>query len=132
MIQKLIDYINNSIPITVKESNTTNSRYIELDSKENIRISDHFSYREKIKVQVIIPETPGNFIITVSNKTYCYTSLSKVGDFIINYILIYKNVIRDYLDDIAQLNVSKSLYYGTVLSKKAKLKRVKQDRKSVV
>ena len=126
MIQELIDYINNSIPITVKESNTTNSHYIELDNKESIRISDHFSYREKIKVQVIIPETPENFIISINDKVYCYTSLSKVGDFIINYILIYKNVIRDYLDDIVQLNVSKSLYYGTVLSTKAKLKKEKQ------
>ena len=126
MIQELIDYINNSIPITVKESNTTNSHYIELDNKESIRISDHFSYREKIKVQVIIPETPENFIISINDKVYCYTSLSKVGDFIINYILIYKNVIRDYLDDIVQLNVSKSLYYNTVTSTKAKLEKAEQ------
>lgn len=97
MIQKLIDYIQSKISIEVKLSETTNSRYINL-GKKIIRISDHlpaFS-NKKIDVVVIVPETPKNFIISIGYKVYCYTSLRRAGDFLVDYILFNNNIEDKY------------------------------------
>lgn len=96
MIKKLIDYIQSKVPISIVESNTTNSQYIKCNNK-TIRISDHFGHpKDGIDIVVIIPETPKNFIVSIGYKVYCYTSFRKTGDFIVSYILIENNVSDKY------------------------------------
>jgi len=100
MIQKLIDYIQSKIPIVISDSNTTNSRYIKCNDR-SIRISDHFgNIKDLTDLVVIIPETPKTFIISLGYKVYCYSSLRKTGDFIINYILISNNIPDKYTSRI--------------------------------
>lgn len=105
MIQKLIEYIQSKVPVTVNESNTTNSKYLKLANK-TIRISDHFGRpKEGIDIVVIVPETPKNFIVSIGYKVYCYTSIRKVGDFLISYILIENNVSDIYESKVQNQSV---------------------------
>lgn len=144
MIQKLIDYIGHKIPIEVKPSETTNSQYIDLGNK-TIRISDHLPAfpSKKIDIGVIIPETPKNFIISIGYKVFCYTSLKRTGDFLIDYIrfnssigdkysklsqdIIQKqekeiNELKDFVQKLQTLNTNLSNS-----SDKAKLKRQSEE-----
>lgn len=92
MIQKLVDYVQSKVSVTVNKSLTTNSQYLKSDNKL-IRISDHFGQlKPEEDIIVIIPETPKNFIVSVGYKTYCYTSFRKVGDLLVNYIIINDSV----------------------------------------
>lgn len=96
MIQKLIDYIQSKVPVSIVNSNTTNSRYLKIENK-TIRISDHFGHpKEGIDIVVIVPETPKNFIVSIGYKVYCYTSLRKIGDFVVSYILVETNIANKY------------------------------------
>ena len=91
MIEKIIDYVLSKISVDdILESDSTVSKYLKVGDKE-IRISDHFSYNEQVDVSVIVPETPGIFIVSVGAKVYCYTSLQKLGDFLVTYIIIKQN-----------------------------------------
>lgn len=92
MIQKLVDYVQSKVSVTVNKSLTTTSQYLKSDNKL-IRISDHFGQlKPEEDIIVIIPETPKNFIISVGYKIYCYTSFRKVGDLLVNYIIINDSV----------------------------------------
>lgn len=105
MIQKLIDYVKSKVPVSVTESNSTNSRYLKLANK-TIRISDHFGHpKEGIDIVVIVPETPKNFIVSIGYKVYCYTSIRKVGDFLISCILIENNVSDKYESKVQNQSV---------------------------
>lgn len=97
MIQKLIDYIGHKVPIEVKPSETTNSQYINLGNK-TIRISDHLPAfpSKKIDIGVIVPETPKSFIISIGYKVFCYTSLKRTGDFLIDYIHFNSSIEDKY------------------------------------
>ena len=57
MIDKIIRYVQDKLPVIVSESVSTNSKYIRLsDSGKLVRISDHFgNVRDSVDITIIIP-----------------------------------------------------------------------------
>ena len=94
MIDKIIRYIQDKLPVIVSESVSTNSKYIRLsDSGKLVRISDHFgNVRDNVDITVIVPENSGQFIVVLGFKTFIYNSFQKVCDLIIMYLILEEGI----------------------------------------
>lgn len=94
MIDKIVRYIQDKLPVIVSESVSTNSKYIRLsDSGKLVRISDHFgNVRDSVDITIIIPENSGQFIVVLGFKTFIYNSFQKVCDLIIMYLILEEGI----------------------------------------
>ena len=94
MIDKIIRYVQDKLPVIVSESVSTNSKYIRLsDSGKLVRISDHFgNVRDSVDITIIIPENSGQFIVVLGFKTFIYNSFQKVCDLIIMYLILEESI----------------------------------------
>ena len=94
MINKIIRYIQDKLPVIVSESVSTNSKYIRLsDSGKLVRISDHFgNVRDNVDITIIVPENSGQFIVVLGFKTFIYNSFQKVCDLIIMYLILEEGI----------------------------------------
>ena len=94
MIDKIIRYVQDKLPVIVSESASTNSKYIRLsDSGKLVRISDHFgNVRDSVDITIIIPENSGQFIVVLGFKTFIYNSFQKVCDLIIMYLILEEGI----------------------------------------
>ena len=94
MIDKIIKYVQDKLPVIVSESVSTNSKYIRLsDSGKLVRISDHFgNVRDSVDITIIIPENSGQFIVVLGFKTFIYNSFQKVCDLIIMYLILEEGI----------------------------------------
>ena len=94
MINKIIRYIQDKLPVIVSESVSTNSKYIRLsDSGKLVRISDHFgNVRDNVDITVIVPENSGQFIVVLGFKTFIYNSFQKVCNLIIMYLILEEGI----------------------------------------
>ena len=94
MIDKIIRYVQDKLPVIVSESVSTNSKYIRLsDSGKLVRISDHFgNVRDSVDITIIIPENSGQFIVVLGFKTFIYNSFQKVCDLIIMYLILEEGI----------------------------------------
>ena len=95
MIDKIIKYVQDKLPVTVTESLSTNSKYIRFtEGGKQVRISDHFgNIKDNVDVTIVIPENPGQFIVVMGFKTFIYSSFQKVAEFIITYLILEDNVL---------------------------------------
>ena len=80
MIDKIIRYVQDKLPVIVSGSISTNSKYIRLsDSGKLVRISDHFgNVRDSVDITIIVPENQGQFIVVLGFKTFIYNSFQKL------------------------------------------------------
>lgn len=94
MIDKIIRYVQDKLPVIVSESVSTNSKYIRLsDSGKLVRISDHFgNVRDTVDITIIVPENQGQFIVVLGFKTFIYNSFQKVCDLIIMYLILEEGI----------------------------------------
>ena len=94
MIDKIVRYVQDKLPVIVSESVSTNSKYIRLsDSGKLVRISDHFgNVRDNVDITVIVPENSGQFIVVLGFKTFIYNSFQKVCDLIIMYLILEEGI----------------------------------------
>lgn len=94
MIDKIIRYVQDKLPVIVSESVSTNSKYIRLsDSGKLVRISDHFgNVKDSVDITIIIPENSGQFIVVLGFKTFIYNSFQKVCDLIIMYLILEEGI----------------------------------------
>lgn len=94
MIDKIIRYVQDKLPVIVSESVSTNSKYIRLsDSGKLVRISDHFgNVRDNVDITIIVPENSGQFIVVLGFKTFIYNSFQKVCDLIIMYLILEEGI----------------------------------------
>ena len=94
MIDKIIRYVQDKLPVIVSESVSTNSKYIRLsDSGKLVRISDHFgNVRDNVDITVIVPENSGQFIVVLGFKTFIYNSFQKVCNLIIMYLILEEGI----------------------------------------
>lgn len=94
MIDKIIKYVQDKLPVIVSESVSTNSKYIRLsDSGKLVRISDHFgNVRDNVDITIIVPENSGQFIVVLGFKTFIYNSFQKVCDLIIMYLILEEGI----------------------------------------
>lgn len=94
MIDKIIRYVQDKLPVIVSESVSTNSKYIRLsDSGKLVRISDHFgNVRDSVDITIIVPENQGQFIVVLGFKTFIYNSFQKVCDLIIMYLILEEGI----------------------------------------
>lgn len=94
MIDKIIKYVQDKLPVIVSESVSTNSKYIRLsDSGKLVRISDHFgNVRDSVDITIIVPENSGQFIVVLGFKTFIYNSFQKVCDLIIMYLILEEGI----------------------------------------
>ena len=90
MIDKIIKYIQDKLPVTITESLSTNSKYIRFtEGGKQVRISDHFgNIKDNVDVTIVIPENPGQFIVVMGFKTFIYSSFQKVAEFIVTYLIL--------------------------------------------
>ena len=88
MIDKIVKYVQDKLPVTVTESLSTNSKYIRFtEGGKQVRISDHFgNIKDNVDVTIVIPENPGQFIVVMGFKTFIYSSFLKVAEFIVTYL----------------------------------------------
>lgn len=95
MIDKIVKYVQDKLPVTVTESVSTNSKYIRYtDGGKQVRVSDHFgNIKDNVDVTIIVPENPGQFIIVMGFKTFIYSSFQKVAEFIVTYLILEDNVL---------------------------------------
>ena len=95
MIDKIVKYVQDKLPVTVTESLSTNSKYIKFgEGGKQVRISDHFgNIKDNVDVTIVVPENPGSFIVVMGFKTFIYSSFQKVGDFIVTYLILEENVL---------------------------------------
>ena len=95
MIDKIIKYVQDKLPVTITESLSTNSKYIRFtEGGKQVRISDHFgNIKDNVDVTIVIPENPGQFIVVMGFKTFIYSSFQKVAEFIITYLILEDNVL---------------------------------------
>ena len=127
MIQKILDYIQSKVSIEkVVKSQSTNSVYIKVRDRY-IRISDHLILKDNVDVYIVISETPGYYIIYIGSKVYCYTSIKKVGDFIIDYIIIKSNTEGYYESKFNKLKLVVQEYQKGYAEKTKKIKSLNQD-----
>ena len=94
MIDKIVRYVQDKLPVIVSESVSTNSKYIRLsDSGKLVRISDHFgNVRDSVDITIIVPENQGQFIVVLGFKTFIYNSFQKVCDLIIMYLILEEGI----------------------------------------
>lgn len=94
MIDKIIKYVQDKLPVIVSESVSTTSKYIRLsDSGKLVRISDHFgNVKDSVDITIIIPENSGQFIVVLGFKTFIYNSFQKVCDLIIMYLILEEGI----------------------------------------
>lgn len=94
MIDKIIRYVQDKLPVIVSESVSTNSKYIRLsDSGKLVRISDHFgNVRDNVDITIIVPENSEQFIVVLGFKTFIYNSFQKVCDLIIMYLILEEGI----------------------------------------
>ena len=94
MIDKIIKYVQDKLPVVVSESVSTTSKYIRLsDSGKLVRISDHFgNVKDSVDITIIIPENSGQFIVVLGFKTFIYNSFQKVCDLIIMYLILEEGI----------------------------------------
>ena len=94
MIDKIVRYVQDKLPVIVSESVSTNSKYIRLsDSGKLVRISDHFgNVRDNVDITIIVPENSGQFIVVLGFKTFIYNSFQKVCDLIIMYLILEEGI----------------------------------------
>lgn len=94
MIDKIVRYVQDKLPVIISESVSTNSKYIRLsDSGKLVRISDHFgNVRDNVDITVIVPENSGQFIVVLGFKTFIYNSFQKVCDLIIMYLILEEGI----------------------------------------
>lgn len=127
MIQKILDYIQSKVSIEkIVKSQSTNSVYIKVRDRY-IRVSDHLILKDNVDVYIVISETPGYYIIYIGSKIYCYTSIKKVGDFIINYIIIKSNTEGYYENKFNKLKLVVQEYQKSYAEKTKKIKSLNQD-----
>ena len=95
MIDKIVKYVQDKLPVTVTESVSTNSKYIRYtEGGKQVRISDHFgNIKDNVDVTIVVPENPGQFIVVMGFKTFIYSSFQKVADFIVTYLILEDNVL---------------------------------------
>ena len=95
MIDKIVKYVQDKLPVTVTESLSTNSKYIRFtEGGKQVRISDHFgNIKDNVDVTIVIPENPGQFIVVMGFKTFIYSSFHKVAEFIVTYLILEDNVL---------------------------------------
>lgn len=95
MIDKIIKYVQDKLPVTITESVSTNSKYIRFtEGGKQVRISDHFgNIKDNVDVTIVIPENPGQFIVVMGFKTFIYNSFQKVAEFIITYLILEDSVL---------------------------------------
>ena len=95
MIDKIIRYVQDKLPVTITESVSTNSKYIRFtEGGKQVRISDHFgNIKDNVDVTIVIPENPGQFIVVMGFKTFIYSSFLKVVEFIVTYLILEDNVL---------------------------------------
>ena len=94
MIDKIIKYVQDKLPVIVSESVSTTSKYIRLsDSGKLVRISDHFgNVRDSVDITIIVPENSGQFVVVLGFKTFIYNSFQKVCDLIIMYLILEEGI----------------------------------------
>ena len=94
MIDKIVRYVQDKLPVIVSESVSTNSKYIRLsDSGKLVRISDHFgNVRDSVDITIIVPENSGQFVVVLGFKTFIYNSFQKVCDLIIMYLILEEGI----------------------------------------
>ena len=95
MIDKIVKYVQDKLPVVVTESVSTNSKYIRYtDGGKQVRVSDHFgNLKDNVDVTIIVPENPGQFIVVMGFKTFIYSSFQKVAEFIVTYLILEDNVL---------------------------------------
>ena len=95
MIDKIVKYVQDKLPVTVTESLSTNSKYIRYtEGGKQVRVSDHFgNIKDNVDVTIVVPENPGQFIVVIGFKTFIYSSFQKVAEFIITYLILEDNVL---------------------------------------
>ena len=95
MIDKIVKYVQDKLPVTITESLSTNSKYIRFtEGGKQVRISDHFgNIKDNVDVTIVIPENPGQFIVVMGFKTFIYSSFLKVAEFIVTYLMLEDNVL---------------------------------------
>ena len=95
MIDKIVKYVQDKLPVVVTESVSTNSKYIRYtDGGKQVRVSDHFgNIKDNVDVTIIVPENPGSFIVVMGFKTFIYSSFQKVAEFIVTYLILEDNVL---------------------------------------
>jgi uncharacterized protein YoxC len=95
MIDKIVKYVQEKLPVVVTESVSTNSKYIRYtDGGKQVRVSDHFgNLKDNVDVTIIVPENPGSFIVVMGFKTFIYSSFQKVAEFIVTYLILEDNVL---------------------------------------
>ena len=94
MIDKIVRYVQDKLPVIVSESVSTNSKYIRLsDSGKLVRISDHFgNVKDAVDITIIVPENQGQFVVVLGFKTFIYSSFQKVCDLIIMYLILEEGI----------------------------------------
>ena len=94
MIDKIVKYVQDKLPVIVSESVSTNSKYIRLsDSGKLVRISDHFgNVKDSVDITIIVPENSGQFVVVLGFKTFIYNSFQKVCDLIIMYLILEEGI----------------------------------------
>ena len=95
MIDKIVKYVQDKLPVTITESLSTNSKYIRFtEGGKQVRVSDHFgNIKDNVDVTIVVPENPGQFIVVMGFKTFIYSSFQKVAEFIITYLILEDNVL---------------------------------------
>lgn len=95
MIDKIVKYVQDKLPVTITESISTNSKYIRFtEGGKQVRVSDHFgNIKDNVDVTIVVPENPGQFIIVMGFKTFIYSSFQKVAEFIVTYLILEDNVL---------------------------------------
>ena len=95
MIDKIVKYVQDKLPVTITESISTNSKYIRFtEGGKQVRVSDHFgNIKDNVDVTIVVPENPGQFIVVMGFKTFIYSSFQKVAEFIVTYLILEDNVL---------------------------------------
>ena len=95
MIDKIVKYVQDKLPVTITESLSTNSKYIRFtEGGKQVRVSDHFgNTKDNVDVTIIVPENPGQFIVVMGFKTFIYSSFQKVAEFIVTYLILEDTVL---------------------------------------
>ena len=96
MIDKIVKYVQDKLPVTITESISTNSKYIRFtEGGKQVRVSDHFgNIKDNVDVTIVVPENPGQFIVVMGFKTFIYSSFQKVAEFIVTYLILEDNVFN--------------------------------------
>lgn len=129
MIDKIVKYVQDKLPVTITESLSTNSKYIRFtEGGKQVRVSDHFgNIKDNVDVTIVVPENPGQFIVVMGFKTFIYSSFQKVAEFIVTYLILEDNVLSKELTRIK--NQSQVIYdmqtkIDNLIEENSKLKKL--------